>query len=113
MHRHAVLYDAIGFMKRYSNEGPGCFYVLGTHSPELLNTILFGHITVILNCCLLKDVHRNFFKSFDVSSGQNREVQIISKRTKVNFSWSVSLSMQKESNRVPQKSCQEDSFQLC
>ena len=45
MGMQAVLHDASGFKKRYSNEGPGYIYVLGTHSPELLNTCFLGYIT--------------------------------------------------------------------
>jgi len=66
MRMHAVLHDASGFMKRYSNDGPGYIYVLGTHSPELLNTCFLGHITGVFYCCFLKVGDRNFFKSFDV-----------------------------------------------
>ena len=66
MRMHAVLHDPSGFMKRYSNEGPGYIYVLGTHSPELFNTCFLGHITGVFYCCFLKVVDRKFFKSFDV-----------------------------------------------
>ena len=66
MRMHAVLHDASGFMKRYSNEGPGYIYVLGTYSPELLNTCFLGHITGVFYCCFLKVVDRSFFKSFDL-----------------------------------------------
>ena len=34
---HSVHHDASGFVMRYSNEGLSYIYVLGTHSPELLN----------------------------------------------------------------------------
>ena len=37
---HAVLHDASGCMKRYSNEGPDYIYVLGAHSPELSQDML-------------------------------------------------------------------------
>ena len=61
MRMHAVLHDASGFKKRYSNEGPGYIDVLGKHSPELLNTCFLGHITGVFYCCFLKVVDRKFF----------------------------------------------------
>ena len=66
MRMHAVLHDASSFMKRYSNEGPGYIYVLGTHSTELFNTCFLGHITRVFYCCFLKVLDRKLFKSFDV-----------------------------------------------
>ena len=66
MQMHALLHDASGFMRRYSNERSGYIYVLGTHSPELLNTCFLGHTAGVFYCCFLKIVDRKFFKSFDV-----------------------------------------------
>ena len=73
MRMHAVLHDASGFMKIYSNEGPVYIYVLRIHSPEILNTCLLRHITGVLFCCFLKVVDRSFSKSFDVWSCQEQK----------------------------------------
>ena len=61
MRMQPVLHDASVFMKRYSNDGHGYIYVLGTHSPELLNTFFTG----VFYCCILKVGNPNFFKSFN------------------------------------------------
>ena len=93
MRMQAVLHDASGFMKRYSNGGPRYIYLLGTHSPELrkhasadisrASSTVASWKLLIVNfsnhsiCDLLKTESR--FKSFPnerrwISVGQFRKV---------------------------------------
>ena len=108
MRMHSVLHDASGFMKRYSNEGPGYIYVLLTHSPELFNECFLGNIQGVLYCCFPKVVERKLFKSSEVWSFEDRKkVQVFSTRTKISFSRTFLQSIQKQSSRTSQNPAKE------
>ncbi len=53
---HAILHDAAGFMKRYSDSGPGYCYAC----PYVkINSCFLGHVSGIIYCLYLK-----YFNSF-------------------------------------------------
>ena len=53
---HAVLHDAAGFIKDYSNKGPGYVYAISSCG---INSCFLGHLSGILFCLYLK-----WFKSY-------------------------------------------------
>lgn len=58
---HAILHDAAGSIKSYTEQGPGYCYMHGL----LPNCCLMGHITGLLFCFYIKIFNSNLYKLFD------------------------------------------------